>query len=71
MHMAVSDLRNGDRQVAHQEGQKDGEHHLGDAPLVAARLGLPVVLDCGPLVAAVEGPGAGVLGALVLAHSLF
>lgn len=63
MHVIISYLRDGNRQVAHQERQKYCKHHLGYPPLVSPRLSFSVVLDCGPLVgcAIVEGPWTGVL----------
>lgn len=36
-------------QVAGDEGQKDGQHHLRDAPLVSFRLDVALVLDAGRL----------------------
>lgn len=70
--MIVSHLRDSDGQVADKERQEDGEHHLGDPPLIAPRLRLSVVFDCRPLVCAVvECARTRVLGSLVFPHSLF
>lgn len=68
--MAVSNLRDGDRQIAHEEGEKDGEHHLGDPPLVAARLRVARVFDRAALVL-VQGAGSRARRAVVLSHALF
>lgn len=45
----VSHLDDGDGQIAHQEGQENGQHHLGDPPLVPPGLQFP----------GVPGPGCG------------
>lgn len=52
--MTISDFSDSDGQVADEEGEEDGENHLSDAPLVTARLAVPVVFHCGPFLRVVE-----------------
>lgn len=49
LHILVGHLDYGDGQVADDEGQEDGQHHLGDAPLVALGPHLALILDPGGL----------------------
>jgi len=49
LHILVGHLDNGDGQVADDEGQEDGQHHFGDAPLVPLGPHLSLILDPGRL----------------------
>lgn len=47
LHILVGHLNNCDGQVADDEGQEDGQHHLSDAPLVSLGTYFTLILDSG------------------------